>query len=142
MNLTPAEEASHQQAAVCHICNNTKGGFCSDYHHKDFKKLSKVRDRCHFTGKYRGPAHAQCNLCFHYKDLKVPVVCHNMKGYDSHFIISKADEFKCKTIKCIALNSENFLSFSFDRFEFKDSMAFMATSREKLVELSKSSGKP
>ena len=143
MNLTPEEQASHDKATVCHICCNEKGkGFCSDYKDKDFKRWSKVRDHCHFTGKYRGPAHAGCNLCFRYRNLKVPVFCHNMMGHDSHFMISKADECKCRMLSCIAQNSEKFLSFSFDRFEFKDSMAFMATSLDKLVQLNKSNNKP
>ena len=28
------------------------------------KKYRKVRDHCHYTGKYRGVAHSTCNLKF------------------------------------------------------------------------------
>ena len=32
----------------------------------------KVRDHCHFTGKYRGCAHDDCNLQFAMRYYKVP----------------------------------------------------------------------
>ena len=47
-----------------------------------------VRDHCHITGKYRGSAHQDCNLNFKLTD-KVPVIFHNLKGYDSHFIMQQ-----------------------------------------------------
>ena len=66
--------------------------------------------------------------------------CHNLKGYDSHFIISEANKYEAKKITCIAQNSEKFLAFGFNRFEFKDSMSFLGTSLEKLVKLNKYKG--
>ena len=43
---------------------------------KEFKLFYKVRDHCHYTGKFRGAAHNVCNLC--YKITKeIPVVFHN-----------------------------------------------------------------
>jgi len=48
----------------------------------------KIRDHCHLTGKYRGAAHNICNL--HYKVPNfIPVVFHNLSGYDSHLFIKK-----------------------------------------------------
>ena len=44
----------------------------------------KVRDHCHFTGKYRGCAHNVCNLNFCNRYFKIPVFFHNMKNYDGH----------------------------------------------------------
>ena len=53
---------------------------------KDFNNDMKVRDHCHFTGKYRGAAHNTCNL--RYKIPKnIPVIFHNGSTYDYHFII-------------------------------------------------------
>ena len=51
----------------------------------------KVRDHCHFTGEYRGAAHSSCNLNLKIQPGKtnIPVVFHNLKGYDSHLIMQK-----------------------------------------------------
>ena len=49
------------------------------------------------TGKYRGCAHSSCNLQFSFKDFKITVFVHNLKGYDSQFIICNAHEFQSKT---------------------------------------------
>ena len=38
----------------------------------------KVRDHCHFTGRYRGAAHNSCNLKYR-KPKFTPVVFHNLK---------------------------------------------------------------
>ena len=53
-----------------------------------------VRDHCHITGKYRGSAHNSCNLQLRLdpEKLKLLVIFHNLKGYDSHFIIKKLEK--------------------------------------------------
>ena len=58
------------------------------------KKYFKVKDHCHYTGKYRGAAHYICNL--RYKTPKeIPVVFHNGSTYDYHLIIKElAEEFE------------------------------------------------
>ena len=59
----------------CHICGEK-------YTDKDVR----VRDHCHITGKFRGSAHQECNLKLRIKqeDIKIPVIFHNLRGYDSH----------------------------------------------------------
>ena len=51
------------------------------------KKYYKVRDHCHYIGKYTGAAHDICNLRYktHTKK-KIIVVFHNGSKYDYHFI--------------------------------------------------------
>ena len=45
------------------------------------KKYQKVRDHCHYIGKYRGAAHDICNL--RYKTPKeIPSVFNNCFTYD------------------------------------------------------------
>ena len=52
-----------------------------------FKKYQKIKDHCHYTGKFRGAAHSIRNL--RYKVPKnISIVIHNA-GYDTHFIIEQ-----------------------------------------------------
>ena len=78
--LTKKEVRSHHASRRCYIC---KKRFSTDDNNK---KYHKVRDNCHYTGKYRGLAHDICNL--RYKIPKeIPVVFHNGSPYDYHVII-------------------------------------------------------
>ena len=97
----------------------------------------RVRDHDHLTGLYRGAAHADCNLHCNFKDFKIPVFFHNLKNYDAHLIIGEANKFDCNKISVIAQNSEKFITFSFDKLQFKDSFSFLSSSLEKLVKLNK-----
>ena len=98
----------------------------------------KCRDHCHFTGKYRGCAHDDCNLQFSMRYYKIPVFLHNLKNYDSHLIIERANELSERAkIDVIALNSEKFITFAFKNLCFKDSFSFLSSSLDRLVKLSK-----
>ena len=112
----------------------------------------RVRDHCHFTGRYRGPAHNKCNLKYR-KPKNISVFFHNLSGYDSHLFIKKigCSINKNENIKCIPTNEEKYISFTktivtgqytnkkgkvkdktFDII-FKDSLKFMSSSLEALV---------
>ena len=54
----------------------------------------KVRDHCHITGKYRGPAHWNCNINMKISK-KLPIIFHNLREYDSHLIIKELSKFNC-----------------------------------------------
>ena len=74
------------------------------------KKYHKVRDHCHYTGKYRGAAHDICNLRY-----KIPkeilVAFHNGSTYDYHFIIKElAEEFEGE-FECLGENTEKYIIF-------------------------------
>ena len=65
-----------------------------------FEKLidndkEKVRDHCHLTGKFRGTAHWSCNINFPLTK-KIPVLFHNLRGYDSHLIFCGLNKFDVK----------------------------------------------
>ena len=75
------------------------------------KKYRKVRDHCHYTGKFRGATHSICNL--RYKIPKeIPILFHNGSTYDYHFIIKQlAEEFKGK-FDCLGESTEKYIFFS------------------------------
>ena len=70
----------------------------------------KVRDHCHFTGRYRGATHNSCNLKYR-KPKFIPVVFHNLSGYDSHLFIKNLG-FTAGDINCIPNNEEKYISFT------------------------------
>ena len=102
--LTEEEKESYKNQKLCHIC---KKEFCTNNN----KEMRKVRDHCHYTGKYRGAAHSKCNL--NYKIVKeIPVLFHNGSIYDYHFIIKYlAREFE-GNLGCLGENTEKYISFT------------------------------
>ena len=73
-----------------------------------FKLYHKVRDHCHYTGKFRGAAHGFCNLIYKIPK-EIPIVFHNGSTYDYHFIINKlAKEFDGQ-LECLGENTEKLL---------------------------------
>ena len=95
----------------------------------------KVRDHSHITGLYRGAAHRSCNLQFNLKPKAyvLPVVLHNFRGYDCHFIVNALKERHGK-VNIIATNIEKFLSMRVGRLRFLDSMQFTLMGIDKLAE--------
>ena len=50
----------YENQKICYICEKE---FCIDEdNNKEFRNMQKVRDHCHYTEKYRGAAHSNCNL--------------------------------------------------------------------------------
>ena len=103
--LTKKEEKNHNKQNVCYICRKKFNTDDSD------KKHHKVKDRCHYTGKYRGAAYNICNL--RYKIPKeIPVVFHNYSTYDYHFIIKNLAEVFEGEFECLGKNTEKYITFS------------------------------
>ena len=93
------ESIKFNKADKCWLCD---GGF-------DEKDV-KVRDHCHFTGKFRGAAHNSCNLKA--KNPKfIPVIFHNLSGYDAHLFVKNLGVSQGK-INCIPNNKEKYISFT------------------------------
>ncbi|CAB3980253.1 Gastrula zinc finger [Paramuricea clavata] len=119
MVITPEQEFEFQAARNCSICGNDLGE-------------DRVRDHDHVTGLYRGAAHNICNLKYRIT-WKIPVVFHNLRGYDSHLIMQEIGKFRMD-INVIPNNMEKYISFSLGKnIVFIDSIQFMASSLEALV---------
>ena len=97
LRLSEEEQKSFKEASICHICS------------KELKD-DKVRDHCHFTGEYRGAAHNSCNLQCK-KPLILPVIFHNLQGYDAHLFIKQLSGLKGE-LNCIPSTEEKYISFS------------------------------
>ncbi|CAB3976688.1 Gastrula zinc finger [Paramuricea clavata] len=119
MVITPEQETEFWMTRNCSICGNDLGD-------------DRVRDHDHVTGLFRGAAHNMCNLKYRIT-WKVPVVFHNLRGYDSHLIMQEIGKFKMN-INVIPNNMEKYISFSLGKsLVFIDSIQFMASSLEALV---------
>ena len=110
-----------------------------------------VRHHEHVTGEFIDFVCRQCNLqlktrriwgkgggsnSIGYREKKflIPVICHNMKSYDSHLILnSLGTSFQDSEISAVAQNTEKFICFTIDCFKFMDSMQFLNCSLDSLV---------
>ena len=87
----------------------------------------KVRDHCHITGKYRGVSHWSCNINLKMSK-KIPVIFHNLRGYDSHLKIKEVSKFDVN-VGVIPNGLEKYMAFTINRnLVFIDSMQFMNSS--------------
>ncbi|CAG8609433.1 10059_t:CDS:2, partial [Cetraspora pellucida] len=70
------------------------------------KGLLKVRDHDHISDKYRGPAYSDCNKKLQISEfkMKIPLICYNFQGYDSHLLIEVVSRFTANRLKCILAN--------------------------------------
>ena len=98
------EEKDFQSATKCHICEQKL------FKDKEKGQILKVRDHCHFTGEYRGAAHNQCNLNCK-KPLILPVIFHDLQGYDSHLFIKQLAKVS-GDLSTIPSTEEKYISFS------------------------------
>ena len=115
MIMTRADIEDFKLAIRCHICG-------VDYTEGDIR----VRDHCHITGNYRGSTHRECNINHRLTD-KIPVIFHNLRGYDSHFIMQEIGKFKLD-INVIPNNMEKYLAFMLGKnLVFIDSFQFMGS---------------
>ena len=147
IKLTNEEKESHENRKVCYISEKE---FCTDKNDENtfiqIQLFHKVRDHCHYTGKFRGLAHSICNLRSKIPK-EIPVVFHNGSTYDYHFIIKQlVKEFK-GNFDCLGENTQKFITFSVPikkelhndkaiiyKLKFIDSYRFMSTSLSSLLD--------
>ena len=142
--LTDEENRKHEISNHCHICNEK---FIQDKENEKYCENCKVRDHCHYAGKYRSAAHSKCNL--QYKVPKeIPVVFHNGSQYDYHFIINKLAK-GIDGITCLGNDTEKYIAFKIPlkkenkdgkfityKLKFIDSFRFMNRSLSDLYQRS------
>ena len=71
--MSAEEEEQFKKMEICWICNK-------------LIENDKVSDHCHITGKYRGASHWNFNINFKISK-KLPIIFHDLRGYDSHLIL-------------------------------------------------------
>ena len=130
--ISADQENEFQSATICYICEKgfevgKEGGFVVgegvDY---------KVRDHCHFTGKYRGPAHNTCNLKLSVVK-KIPIFF--ITWWDMTVTLSfKTSQKWKKKLKVVAKAMEKFVTSSLKNLHFKDSLQFLNSSLDTLVD--------
>ena len=129
------DKDNYEKSTHCYVCEDELGD-------------DKVRDHCHFSGRYRGAAHNECNLKLRTPNF-IPVILHNLEGYDSHLFIRNLGVTE-GDINCIAKNEEKYISITKDvvdtfmdektgkirnvtkHLRFTDSFKFMSSSLGKL----------
>ena len=139
-----ADNENYDTATECYKCTE-KLIYKSKAHDPDGKYLgaccskckpsyTKVLDHCHITGQFRGAAHSSCNiqLRINPKTIAIPVIFHNLRGYDGHLIMQSINKSDGK-LSCIPNNMEKYISFQLRQLRFIDSFQFLQTSLDKLV---------
>ena len=112
----------HETNNTCHICSKA----C----------INKVRDICHETGKYRGPACKICNLRYKQQNF-IPVIFHNGSGYDFNLLYSELfkqnnDKRKVDNMPLAAGKSK---MFSIGCLKFLDSYNFLAMPLDQMAKI-------
>ena len=121
--LTEMETLCFENQTICYLCKSE----CDNL----------VHDHDHFTGKYLGGACNKCNLSRRVKPF-LPIVFHNLKGYDMHHILkyalSKFPKWNCSVIpQTIEKFTALTVHINRRKYKFIDSLQFLNCSLANLV---------
>lgn len=100
MSLTTPEEKAFQEADLCHICDKTLGA-------------DRVRDHDHLSGQFIPTAISNISLGRVFpqsRNFYIPVIVHNLRGYDMHLLMDSAVKYKDRPLSCIPNNMEKYIS--------------------------------
>ena len=103
IKMSRKDEEDYNSSAKCHLC-------LEQIYPDSNRMYQKVRDHCHFTGKYCGAAHSTCNLKARKPDF-IPTLFHNLEGYNEHLFLPSL-AVNGENVTCIPLNEEKHKSLS------------------------------
>ena len=134
LRMTVEDMDDFNRSNKCYICNE-----------KYVEGVKPMKDHCRITGRYLGSAHDACcsKLRMNPDKIRVPVIFHNLRGYDSQQIgkiakdkshVDKNGERKDLKINAIPNNMERYMAFTLgNNLTFIDGFQFMSSSLDKLV---------
>ena len=122
LKFNEEDKLYHESNNTFHICSKT----C----------INKVRDHCHETGKYRGPACKICNLRYK-QQIFIPIIFHNGSGYDFNQLYSElfTQNNDKRKVDNIPLASGKSKMFCIGCLKFLDSYNFLAIPHDQLAKI-------
>ena len=135
--MKPLNKDQYRDFMNCKNCPSCNIGFA---------KETKVRHHCHITGNFISALCNKCNLAMKFRkptrakwdkdtNYTIPILMHNMRGYDSHIILKHMTRFFApQDINVIATNMEKYMAFEIDGLRFLDSMQFLNCGLDTLVQ--------
>ena len=121
--MTEKNEEDYRNNNTCQFCKKTI-------------ESDKVRDHCHLTGKYRGPAHNTCNINVRRKDsIFIPFLFYNFSNYDCHLFFKKLVDRKSDKVELdiFPKTNEEYISVTYGCIRFIDSYRFLLSGLDSLV---------
>ena len=117
------EDEDYRNNKICRFCEKNI-------------ESDKVRDHCHLTGKYRGPAHSKCNINVTQDQSNfIPFVFHNFSKYDCHMFFEKLVDKKNDKVNfdIIPKTNEEYISVTYGCINFIDNYRFQSSRLDSLV---------
>ena len=104
--LTNEQQELHVKGKICYI---SKKKFESKY--TTDTTYRKVRDHCHFTGKYRSTEH-RISYSKYSTPKEIPVIFYNGSNYDYYFVVKEVANELEEEFNCLGQNTEKYRTFS------------------------------
>ena len=120
--MTEEDEENFRINNICRFCEKNI-------------ESDKVRDHCHLTGYYRGPAHSKCNINVTQDQSNfIPFIFHNFGNYDCHMFFKKlVDKMNVKvTFHIIPKTNEEYISVTYGCIRFVDSYRSLSSCLDSL----------
>ena len=127
-DLTAEEQKAFDATTHCPSCKKAFG---------EEQERVKCRDHCHNSGAYRGPLCCSCNRFKTMREGKVPVLFHNLSGYDGRLIIEGLAELtgedRLEDISVLATNGQKYKTITWGPLKFIDFLQHRTAALDKLV---------